>query len=498
MKLTGIGLTPDDLGFGVSGFRPYQLETAEKIINSTKRIIIYQGPTGSGKSITSLIPQRIMGDRRLILTRTRQLQDQYATQGIDALYGRQNYICNRFPIVSAAEGVCHQGVSCSLKFGGCDYYDQKELVSSRKVGVLNYRYFFLEANGPAKFSGYDWIIADEGHGIPSEIASSYSINISHADIHRLKLRSPRYKDILRTWLEWAKECRATVTKAATNSTNHAAIRLRDSIEKLSSIFDPDNWVLEHNKFRTTIRPIWIESLAYKYFWRHAKRFLLMSATIDPQYTLEQLGMPQSASEFINVPSTFPKDNRPVWLYTRHKVGFNSTEAEIDNLVADVDTIISKFPGKGLVHSTSYAMAQKICERSMHKKRIICHTPQDRALKYEEFAASKDKVLISPSMTEGVDLPYDMCRFQIIVKVPFPNRADLVWAARLLTDPTRGERAYTLETINSIVQSYGRGVRAEDDNCELFILDQNFNWLFRQNYERFSQYFSEAVRIITTI
>ena len=52
-------------------------------------------------------------------------------------------------------------------------------------------------------------------------------------------------------------------------------------------------------------------------------------------------------------------------------------------------------------------------------RLITHDKENKTEVIEKFIKSDEPlVLISPSMGEGVDLPGDLCRFQIIYKLPF--------------------------------------------------------------------------------
>ena len=100
------------------------------------------------------------------------------------------------------------------------------------------------------------------------------------------------------------------------------------------------------------------------------------------------------------------------------------------------------------------------------------------------------VLISPSMNEGVDLPGDLCRFQIIYKLPYPDLADKQIRLRANAD----EDWYNYKTALSLIQTYGRGMRFDDDYCMTYLIDsrirdfilnskfipQDFKYLVKQN------------------
>ena len=76
------------------------------------------------------------------------------------------------------------------------------------------------------------------------------------------------------------------------------------------------------------------------------------------------------------------------------------------------------------------------------------------------------VLVSPSLREGVDLPDEQLRFQIVTKMPYPDLGDPWTAAR----QARDHRWYALETAKALIQAYGRSCRHADDHGVTYILD----------------------------
>ena len=79
------------------------------------------------------------------------------------------------------------------------------------------------------------------------------------------------------------------------------------------------------------------------------------------------------------------------------------------------------------------------------------------------------MLVSPSLREGVDLPDDFLRFQILTKLPFPDLGDPWTAARQSRDP----RWYATETAKALLQAYGRSCRHADDHGVTYVLDAQF-------------------------
>jgi Rad3-related DNA helicase len=63
----------------------------------------------------------------------------------------------------------------------------------------------------------------------------------------------------------------------------------------------------------------------------------------------------------------------------------------------------------------------------------------------------------------------LSRFQIIAKVPFPNLGDKYISVKKDLLP----KWYAYQTAKTIVQSYGRSVRNENDYAVTYILDSDF-------------------------
>jgi len=72
--------------------------------------------------------------------------------------------------------------------------------------------------------------------------------------------------------------------------------------------------------------------------------------------------------------------------------------------------------------------------------------------------------------------------------------DKVWQARFEQDKDRAGRIYTQATIDQVVQAAGRGMRAEDDYCETWIIDANIRRLLQYTTD-FPKFFREAIRLV---
>ena len=122
--------------------------------------------------------------------------------------------------------------------------------------------------------------------------------------------------------------------------------------------------------------------------------------------------------------------------------------------------------------------------------MLTHNSKDRdeVLK-KHMSSKKDTVLISPSMTEGVDLKGDLSKFQIICKVPYPWLGDPIVKKRMYKFPDW----YPLQTAMTIVQSVGRSIRNNKDTAVTYILDSDWERFYRKNKKIFSEDFRKLLK-----
>jgi ATP-dependent DNA helicase DinG len=178
---------------------------------------------------------------------------------------------------------------------------------------------------------------------------------------------------------------------------------------------------------------------------------------------------------ISVPSTVPATSRPIYITPVADCTFKNKEVSYPRLAESITKLLSSRPGRVLVHTVSYDLATYLATHISTDKDIHYYTSvsnRDDAIN-DYLLGSTEAVLFAPSLARGVDFPQDQCRTVIIAKVPFPNLADKQVNARVYGTGRAGKTWYAVETIRSIVQMTGRGMRSEDDYCETYILDRQF-------------------------
>jgi Rad3-related DNA helicase len=207
-----------------------------------------------------------------------------------------------------------------------------------------------------------------------------------------------------------------------------------------------------------------------------------------------LGISTADVEFIDVPSVFPAERRPIYYQPVANMNHSSKEAEFPNLVRALDRILENHASdKGVIHCVSYDNVNRILKFTKYLERMITHRESDRQSQLYHFMSSRQPlVLLSPSMERGIDLPHDYCRFIVIAKVPFPNLADPQVSARLHRGKTAGQAWYDATTTRRIVQATGRGMRSSDDFCATYIVDSAFGQFYEKSMTMFPRWWRDAL------
>lgn len=520
-------LQPVDLKLPFKGWTPGQWEIICQVVahlaQPNPAPVILEAPTGVGKSAVAMAVTHLLNlPHTVLLTGTLQLQDQYLSTFDDTLVsvrGRGNFACAINPAKTAANADCTVGLACSHKGSKtvvptCPYFFQRDQALHSPELVTNYPFWLAQANYAGRFKP-DLLICDEAHTLEEEIRrfASVAIRKSHVQL-TLGGEINEYKTIA-DWKAWATDVRTTLkrdyqeaqaSKTGVTSGEHkyysAVVSLYEACEQLvkDPHADDDGWVIEPQPWGVALRPVWVRGYTKKYVLKHAPKILLMSATVLSKDVFTwTLGLPPE-STFIQIPSRFPVENRPLNYAPIGRVkGGKNLQEILPTLVGAVDDILDRHPGeRGIIHTVSYEIARAIQRHSKHRRRLVSHDTSNRSQALDLHRYTSNAVLISPSMSMGVDLPYDLCRFQIICKLAFPYLGDPQIKKRMKLGPD-GQPSklaslwYNWQTACALVQTYGRGVRAIDDACVTYLLDGNYSWFKHTVKGMLPDWFTAAVK-----
>lgn len=235
-------------------------------------------------------------------------------------------------------------------------------------------------------------------------------------------------------------------------------------------------------------------MIYNYLLSNAPYKVFCSATVgDKDAYAENMGFrfdtdeDDSKVKMSRIPSTFDFSKSPIYFYNHFKMSYIEKNKSFPILKKVIYSICEKkFANqRGMIQTGSYAFAKEIYNDASYniKQRLLLYNnANEKNERISELKFYDDGILIGPTLNEGIDLPDDMCRFIIILKVPYPSLASNLVKAKMKLFP----QWYEYTTSNTIIQGIGRGIRNPKDYCTTYILDACFDKLYNNTKEQYSE------------
>jgi ATP-dependent DNA helicase DinG len=229
-----------------------------------------------------------------------------------------------------------------------------------------------------------------------------------------------------------------------------------------------------NEHEISVKPIFIGEMFEAL--DNADHNLLMSATISELYAKRTMSLP-GTTKHIRLSPQFPPENKKVIFFKPQSLNYTSMKdpATIKKLCATAYQIVdhhTKLGDRGIILCPSFNVVESISAslRLMNGGyKVFEHCRGEKLADWLEAFKSYTggpAVLLTPSGFEGVDLPGDLSRYQIVVKMPFASLGDKRIKVILDTYPD----IYGLMALQKVVQGAGRSVRSKEDHAVTYILD----------------------------
>ena len=502
--------------------RPEQvrlLETLADALSETEddpdapRVLVVEAPPGVGKSHVAMTLARWSGDAYL-LTSQKLLQDQYEREfGADLalVKGRDNYPCERYPgaWMPTSRGMCRRvrGPVC-----GCPYVRAKQTALNAPIFCTNTAYFATLRHWHAEqLRRRRLLIIDEAHNLEGQLVGVFTARFTHDEMRswfggplpRLPAADD-YRPLLAAHVERLEASVAEVRRRlealrppelpddlflemAPTREEQDLLAQRDLLEsalaRITFFLDAGDreWIVrypDHPAAELALVPLTVASMARDLFAECAQVTVLSSAYLGHRTVLaEYFGLEEETVRVCATGSPFPLEQRPI-VYRPVGALSQATRAALEPaLFAEVAAILAAHPkDKGLIHVASYSAGRRLIadlnERAPRESRRLLwiDSADGKAAALDHHRASPlPTVLVSPSLREGVDLPDDFLRFQVLTKLPYPDLGDPWTATRRARDP----RWYAVETAKALVQAYGRSCRHAEDHGVTYVLDEQF-------------------------
>jgi Rad3-related DNA helicase len=230
---------------------------------------------------------------------------------------------------------------------------------------------------------------------------------------------------------------------------------------------------------------------------NADHNLLMSATISELYAKRTMSLP-GTTKHIRLEPQFPKENKKVVFFKPQSLNYNTMKdpETIKKLCATTYQIVehhTQQKERGIVLAPSFAVVESLAETLRMMKgnyKVFEHQRGEKLAELlEQFKAYSGgpAVLLTPSGFEGLDLPGDLSRYQIIVKAPYASLGDKRIKVILDTYPD----IYSLTTLMKITQGAGRSVRSAEDYATTYCLDTGIQRLWTAKTNEWADEFSTS-------
>jgi len=524
--------------------RPEQeqaIEAALKaFLKNDKKFFILEAGTGVGKSAIGLTLARVLNEQlshseefargSYFLTTQRVLQEQYENDfghpngKMTSVYSSKNYQCeyHKKNDCRTSQQMLRTEDKSSRFFKKCTadclYKREKKLFLESPESVTNFPYFIMESTYSGKITPRNFLVVDEAHNAESVLTNFVEISVSQYFCDKVVkcnwpekitpvafykwLRDVYNPKLQKQILYFEQQLENLGLKSRVKDLASIALKydmLKSHSNKLTLFledYSSDNWVMEVGEtekrgyVRVTYRAIDVSKYAETYLFRMGRKVLLMSATIlNAKGFAKSMGIAEDDYDSISIASPFPVENRPIIHANIGSFSAKVIDFTLPRAKDAVKAILAEHKGvKGVIHCHTYKIANYL-KKELRSKRILTHNSDNRdEILHKHITSKEPTVLLTPSMTEGVDLKGDASRFQIIVKVPYPYLGDPIIRKRM----NKNEKWYPMQTAMTIVQAYGRSVRSMDDNAVTYILDSDWKHFYSQNKDVFPAGFHECL------
>lgn len=533
--------------FPFDEFREYQEETlldTATALDEGADVVLMRRDVGFGKSPVAIALCAASGGA-YYMTPQIMLQEQLNrdfSDCISVIYGRNNYQCLANG-KTAKYGECQ--VNTKYDCGKpCPYKIARQEASDAHTACMNVAYgiyapiFYFEER--------ELLVIDECHTLPD-----WGINFVTATIRAdiVDSRIPNYKEF-GDYIEWLD----SIASGAKDEAKHLQERLTSGDDSLGLIERRDimnemaekvsflvgdyaeteeDWVWERTDIgtkneRVQFKPVTCGRFLDSLLFDKAEKVVMMSGTIvDPELFLSECGLQNKKHVLLrDIPSPFPVENRQIIYKPIGKMSVATKHLTLPKIVDFIRMLKIKHTGeKGLIHAHSYENARFIYEHigMDFLGEFVLQDRQNRDASLNQWMEDPTPtVFISVNRTEGLDLKDDLCRWQVIMKVPYGYVGDKQIKARfafkrftcfdcgadfrgtskkcpecdsintITTNNNEGGDWYDAKAVETIVQSVGRVVRSKDDFGTTYIVDESFGWLYKKQQRLFPASFKEAL------
>lgn len=463
--------------------REIQRRTLEELGNNWDKydVFVISAPTAFGK--TGLAKTLMNAFHSVsVITPTNLLVDQFLQEFPETptLKRMDSYRCDEWKrpcsVTRAKLGRFCKGCPCGKALATAKY--------KSGPGIYNYHVYLSQK------LKRDVLVVDEAHNLMHHIRERQAIRIWQHDI-KYPGNMFSYEQMAGFLQKLGKEKVRKSKKLSLWQAAVTSLKPEHTVQRTKASFNGKGTVRGEPEDRDCIELLPVDiTQAPPMFWGGVRKLVLLSATINHK-DIETLGLHRKRVLYINCESPIAAHARPIVIDPLSPVNRKNQEeatVKIANYIHEV--LAPQHVGeKGLIHAT-YSQA-RILSGILTGPRYIFHDKWNKKDQYEFFRNSPAKdgrILIACGMYEGIDLPEDLGRWQVIAKIPWPSLGN----PAIKYQAEKDEDWYSWETWRIVIQACGRICRTPDDFGVTYCLDSSILRLIRQGEHLLPRWFVEGM------
>ncbi len=509
-------------------------DVVAEFIDKKKKNVMLIADTGVGKSLIGAVVSEVLSVIEeenlagIFLSSTNSLTLQYADSfkklpdmKFFRVKGAGTYPCEYFKQKGneyATGDDCVKSELTELEIDkyckNCEYKSAQKIINKTENLITNYAYFMISKLKSDHLAERNLQVFDEAHLLNDVYCSQVSIDFSVDLVNKLckdldslngkfenekasliifkndlinrKIHQRNYLEVLKTLADLynniGEKCNTLArmipdmkVKAKTKKVGKRFLSLASLIgglftHKYDHVFD------DTVKDTFSVKPIFIGDMMHLLLGRYN---LFMTATMSPDFAETTMKLAHNETAYIEAPGVFPAKNKPIFFVGKENLNYQkmSDPQTYRDLVKIVEYIVEHHKNdKGIIIVPSFHATKQLSAAIPKSVKLFQHLQgtnvADTVIEFKKY--NKPAVLISPSIFEGLDLPDDLSRYQIILKAPFPGLSD----PRIKKIADQYGSIYKEITLYKILQGIGRSIRSKDDTAATYCLDKMIETLFK--------------------
>lgn len=251
---------------------------------------------------------------------------------------------------------------------------------------------------------------------------------------------------------------------------------------LYAVYEEKSTFRKQDERYLCVMPVELPHFILKPFLECEKLILLSATLLEPLVQKLALGKKYL---YKDMPSPIPAENRPIVFDPMP--GEAGTKADALKRAHWIKAQLAKYPGRNTIVHTTYSRAAELRE---HFPEAFVNTSENKMQVLAEFKA-KGGLWLASGCAEGIDLPGDSCRLNLIPDIMWANYGDPVVQKRLSLPG--GRLQYDLDAITLLIQQAGRSTRSTEDSSTTVVGDSRFLRLMQSKRKYVPQSFWESIK-----